>query len=45
MAYRLSRKADEDLFNRILWRAAKGPNAPYPGPRRLTGPELKRGGF
>jgi len=23
-------KADEDTFNRILWRAMKGPDAPYP---------------
>jgi hypothetical protein len=36
-------QADEDTFNRILWRAAKGPSAPYPGARRLTGLELKRG--
>ena len=28
--------ADEDAFNRILWLAAKGPNAPYPGARRMS---------
>ena len=27
-------QADEALFNRILWRAAKGDSVPYPGPRR-----------
>ena len=36
-------QADEAVFNRILWRAAKGPNVPYPGTRRLTGHEIKRG--
>jgi hypothetical protein len=38
-------QADEDTFNRILWRAAKGQDVPYPGARRLTGLELKRGGY
>jgi YVTN family beta-propeller protein len=38
-------EADEDTFNEILWRAAKGPNAPYPGTRRLTGLELKQGSY
>ena len=38
-------EADEDVFNHILWRAAKGPDVPYPGTRRLTGLELKVGGF
>ncbi|MEO8478972.1 MAG: alkaline phosphatase family protein [Gemmatimonadota bacterium] len=28
--------ADEDAFNRILWLAAKGPNAPYPGATRMS---------
>lgn len=27
--------ADEDLFNRVLWEAIKGPGAPYPGARRM----------
>ena len=31
--------ADDDLFNRVLWRAIKG-DAPYPGPRRM--PLLER---
>jgi YVTN family beta-propeller protein len=35
--------ADEDAFNRILWRAAKGRDVPYPGTTRLSGLELKRG--
>jgi hypothetical protein len=25
-------RAPEDELNRILWRAAKGPNVPYPAP-------------
>ncbi|MEP6589830.1 MAG: SMP-30/gluconolactonase/LRE family protein [Gemmatimonadota bacterium] len=29
-------RADEDAFNRILWLAAKGANAPYPGTRRMS---------
>ncbi|HET7614173.1 MAG TPA: SMP-30/gluconolactonase/LRE family protein [Gemmatimonadaceae bacterium] len=32
--------ADEDLFNRILWRAIKG-NAPYPGPTRMSTLEVQ----
>jgi hypothetical protein len=35
--------ADEELFNRILWRAIKG-NAAYPGPTRASARELKIGG-
>jgi YVTN family beta-propeller protein len=35
--------ADEDLFNRILWRAIKG-SVPYPGPTRASALELKIGG-
>jgi hypothetical protein len=34
--------ADEALFNEILWRTIKGPAAPYPGTRRVSGLELKR---
>ena len=34
--------AEEDLFNRILWRAIKGDAIPYPGTTRLTGLEMKR---
>jgi hypothetical protein len=34
--------ADEDRFNRILWRAIKGSDVPYPGSRRISALELKR---
>ncbi|HKP76878.1 MAG TPA: alkaline phosphatase family protein, partial [Longimicrobiaceae bacterium] len=33
-------EADEDLFNRILWAALKGPSVPYPGVRRISPAEL-----
>ncbi|MES2123728.1 MAG: alkaline phosphatase family protein [Gemmatimonadota bacterium] len=29
-------QADEEAFNRILWLAAKGASAPYPGARRMS---------
>jgi YVTN family beta-propeller protein len=35
--------ADEDLFNRILWRAIKGEVTSYPRPRRASAHELKAG--
>jgi YVTN family beta-propeller protein len=35
--------ADEELFNRILWRAIKGDAATYPRPRRASAHELKAG--
>jgi YVTN family beta-propeller protein len=35
-------QADEDLFNRILWRAIKGENRPYPGPKRMSALEYRR---
>lgn len=35
--------ADEDLFNRILWRAIKGNAVPYPGPTRMSSAEVVRG--
>jgi hypothetical protein len=35
--------ADEDLFNRVLWRMLKGPDAPYPGITRMSALEWKRG--
>jgi len=35
--------AEEESFNLALWLALKGPTAPYPGPTRLNGLELKRG--
>jgi hypothetical protein len=34
--------ADEDLFNRILWRTIKGRSVPYPGIRRVPLLELAR---
>ena len=35
-------RANEDAFNRVLWATIKGPNVPYPGPRRITALDLKR---
>ena len=35
-------RADEDLFNRILWRTIKGEGVPYPGTRRMSLLELHR---
>ncbi len=35
-------EADEDLFNRILWRSMKG-TKPYPGPTRMSALEAARG--
>ncbi len=34
--------AEEDLFNRILWRSIKGPARPYPGPTRMSAAEVLR---
>ena len=34
--------ADEQLFNRILWRMAKGDATPYPGARRMSTLEFAR---
>lgn len=34
--------ANEDLFNRILWRAVKGDAVPYPGATRMSALEFKR---
>ncbi len=34
--------AEEDLFNRILWRTIKGPSRPYPGPTRMSAAEVLR---
>jgi hypothetical protein len=34
--------ADEDRFNRVLWRTIKGPDVPFPGTRRVSALELKR---
>ena len=35
--------ADEDAFNRILWRAVKGERIPYPGRSRMSARELRLG--
>ncbi len=35
-------EADENLFNRILWRSMKG-TTPYPGPTRMSALEAARG--
>lgn len=35
--------ADEDVFNRVLWRTIKGPRVPYPGPTRMSAAEVVRG--
>lgn len=35
-------RSDDELFNRILWRAIKGDAAPYPGPTRMSALEWKR---
>jgi hypothetical protein len=32
--------ADENTFNRILWRSLKGDSVPYPGARRASTREL-----
>jgi len=36
-------RADEDLFNEVLWRALKGDGVPYPGARRASTLDLRRG--
>ena len=35
-------RADEDLFNRVLWRTIKGASSPYPGMARTSPLELRR---
>ncbi|CAN5903351.1 hypothetical protein BH11GEM1_BH11GEM1_19440 [soil metagenome] len=35
-------RADEDLFNRVLWRTIKGPSTRYPGVVRTSPLELRR---
>ena len=35
-------QADEELFNRILWRAIKGDRRPWPGPKRMSMLDLQR---
>jgi len=34
--------ADEDAFNRVLWRSIKGEGVRYPGPTRMSALEFKR---
>ena len=40
---RLEDLSDDDLFNRILWGTIKGPGVPYPGARRMSALEVRRG--
>jgi YVTN family beta-propeller protein len=35
-------EADEELFNRILWRAIKGEKRPWPGTKRMSALESRR---
>ncbi|HEX2780063.1 MAG TPA: bifunctional YncE family protein/alkaline phosphatase family protein [Gemmatimonadaceae bacterium] len=35
-------RINDDLFNRILWVAVKGPGVPYPGSRRASAPDWTR---
>ena len=35
-------ESNDDLFNRILWRAIKGEKRPYPGPTRMSTLEYRR---
>jgi DNA-binding beta-propeller fold protein YncE len=42
LALKKEDEADEDLFNRILWRAIKGESVAYPGTTRIPALELKR---
>ncbi|HET7024726.1 MAG TPA: alkaline phosphatase family protein, partial [Gemmatimonadales bacterium] len=35
-------RADEELFNHVLWRMIKGSAVPYPGPTRMSALEVKR---
>ena len=40
--YQTQDEANEDLFNRILWREIKGSARKYPGSTRMSALELKR---
>ncbi len=42
LALKKEDEADEDLFNRILWREIKGADRPFPGVTRMPALELKR---
>ncbi|MGB7213412.1 MAG: bifunctional YncE family protein/alkaline phosphatase family protein [Gemmatimonadales bacterium] len=35
-------RADEELFNHVLWQMIKGDKVPYPGPTRMSALEVKR---
>jgi hypothetical protein len=35
-------ESNEDLFNRILWRAIKGDERPWPGLNRMSALEYRR---
>jgi hypothetical protein len=35
-------RADDEVFNRVLWRTIKGATRPYPGARRLAVLDLQR---
>ena len=37
-------RINDDLFNRVLWLAIKGPTVPYPGARAATAPEWAKAG-
>jgi len=40
--FRSEDRADDDLFNRVLWASIKGEKTPYPGPTRMSAAELAR---
>jgi hypothetical protein len=40
----LEDSADDDTFNRILWKTVRGTEQPYPGPTRMSALEARRGG-
>ncbi len=41
LALEIEDQADEEIFNRVLWRTIRGRNEPYPGVRRISGQELR----
>lgn len=41
---RIEDRVPDGLFNRILWRAIKGPAVPYPGATRMSALEARRSG-
>jgi len=42
LSFRFEDQADDEIFNRVLWAAIKGPEVPYPGPTRMAALEWKR---